>query len=100
MKSKQKTSAADLAETFVELAKDAFLVEHFSVVPSFVIVGDTLSQLTRQLAADHVLFDLLQLQNRSTSAGECFAHALSRERKPDVTNRVKIVRTCVYLCWR
>ena len=53
-----------LTQALVQFAENAFFVEHFAVIASLVVVGDTLSELSWQLATDHVLFNLLQLQTR------------------------------------
>ena len=53
-----------LTQALVQFVQNAFFVEHFAVIASLVVVGDTLSELSWQLATDHVLFNLLQLQTR------------------------------------
>ena len=63
--------STNLFEALVDFVENTSLVEHLSAVTMFVVVGDVVAQLARQLAIDHVLFDLLELQHRSCSvAGE------------------------------
>jgi len=52
---------ADLSKAFVEFSEDAGLVEHLALVAVFVVVGDALAKVARQLAVDHVLLHLLEL---------------------------------------
>ena len=57
----------DLSEALVEFTEDASLVEHLALVAVFVVVGDSLAQVARQLPVDHVLLDLLELQRTTHS---------------------------------
>jgi len=60
--------STDLFEALVDFVENTSLVEHLSAVTMFVVVGDVVAQLARQLAIDHVLLDLLELHHRSRSA--------------------------------
>ena len=57
----------DLFEALVDFVEDASFVEHLATVAMFVVVGDVVAQLSRQLAIDHVFFDLFELQTPSHS---------------------------------
>ena len=51
-----------LSEAVVEFSQDVTLVKHLAVEAMFIVVGNALSQVTRQLAVRHVLLDLLELR--------------------------------------
>ena len=59
-----------LVQTFVELAENAGFVEHLALVAMFVVVGDSLAQIPRQLPVDHVLLDLLELHTHTALAAK------------------------------
>ena len=59
---------ANLFEALVNFVEYASLVEHFTAVTMFVVVGYVVAKLARQLTVDHVLFNLLELQQQSHAA--------------------------------
>ena len=58
----------DLLEALVDFVENASLVEHLPAITMLVVVGDVVAQLSRQLAIDHVLFDLFELHQPPQTA--------------------------------
>ena len=63
---------ANLFEALVNFVEYASLVEHLATVTMFVVVGDVVAQLARQLTIDHVLFDLFELHQQSHPAAALY----------------------------
>ena len=60
-----------LPKTLIQFAKDALFVEHLALVSMFVVVGDSLSQIARQLSVYHIFFYLLELQREKDKSIRC-----------------------------
>jgi len=75
-----------LSEAVVEFSEDVTFVKHLAVVAMFIVVGNALSQVTRQLAVRHVLLDLLELRiGHSIRCEPQLLHCVSK-RIPDIND--------------